>query len=707
MPDESPSILAEIISNFDYAMAYWRPIYAEGEKDIRYEIEGPWDPDEITARKGRVTLSLDEFGQYLNQICNEFRQNKRAVKVNPRGDGATDETARYRAAMIREIEYQSRAQQAYVTAGEDMVRRSFGFFKLKTEFEPGSFRRCLRVGRIQNPHVIYLDPDAKEADWSDCGWGFEIERMRERAFRKRFGNKAKVISFTDEHVSLAPGWITTGDDGKHVQVASYWRLDTKTRPLYLLANGQELNPSEDQAVQVVKVPKSQDFPLGKAAILDGYPIPIIDERDDNEKTVTQYVTNGVEIIEENPSDFDEIPIIPMFGREVWVSTGGASSRKFLSAVRLARDAYKAYCYARSAAVERLSMDPKTPYEGWEGQFATQTNFATVNQTPQGYVEFKPAVDPVSGASVWDKPSRNLTEPQINQYEVAAESFRRAIQAAMGGSPLPTSAQRQNQKSGIALERMEQSADQGNFHFIDNFDIALERAGRMMDRALDIVYDTPREVGLRSETDEYSTMKINERDPQTGDPIGFHTGRGDHGVTISTGPSYQSQRDAADDFLDKLSQNEVVFPRIADLVVKLKNLGPIGDEIAKRLAPPDGGSVPPEVAAQVQAAQQQIGEMQAEIERLKAGDEIKRYTVDEQEKTKRVLGLIKVDQQDAENLLEKMLGVLQSHTQRFDDLSQQVAQREHESASSEAERAHQASMAQQAQEAAAQQGAAQA
>jgi hypothetical protein len=684
MPDDA-AILKEIKENWLYASSYWHDIYTEGEKDVRYEIEGPWDQAELDARKGQVTLSLDEFSQYLNQICNEFRQNKRAVKVNPRGDGANDETARFRAGIIREIEYQSRAQQAYVTAGECMVRRSFGFFKLLTEFEPGSFRRCLKVGRVPNPHVIFLDPDAKEQDWSDAGWGFEIDKYRERDFKKKFGNKATITDFDGLSDDQRKGWITSGDNGKNIQVASYWRLDTKPQPLYLLENGREVSAAD--GLQVVKIGAEvvaidgQQFKVQKAAVLDGVPYRVIDEREDNEKTVTQYITNGIEILGQPiPSDFKEIPIIPMFGREEWVPDGGVSKRKFLSAVRLARDAYKGYCYVRSAAVARAARDVKSPYEGWEGQFATQTDFSKVNQVQQGFVEFKPAIDPQTGNAVWDKPSQNLAEPQLTQHEVLAEALRRAIQAAMGGSPLPTSAQRQNQKSGVALENIENSNDQGNFHFMDNYNIALERAGRMMDDALDVVYDTPREVGLRDEAGEYSTMRINERDPETDQPVGFHTGKGKHGVTISTGPSSADQRDAADKTVDQLIARPEILgpaaPRILALLIKLKNLGPIGDQISELLSPTEGG-VSPEIAAQIGQAQQTIQEMAAEIERLKAGDEIKRYTVDETEKTKRVLGLMKIDQQDAEVLLEKMLGVLETHTQRFDEMQKMIGDQKHQ------------------------------
>jgi hypothetical protein len=520
--------------------------------------------------------------------------------------------------------------------------------------------------------------------------------MLEKEFKRAFGDKVDTRSFSDDDVASSHGWITNGDDGKHIKVASYWKLKRKKNPVWQLEDGSTIVQSDHPEARKVKQDGEDHLAIPDLGIFR-----IVDEHDDSDNSVVQHITNGIQIIETNPTDWKEIPIIPMFGREEWVTGGGQAKRKFFSAVRHARDAYKAYCYASSVMFERLAMDPKTPYEGYEGQFETATDFENVNKNPTGYVEFKPKTTD-TGEVILPMPQRHLAEPQIGQYLSAVEFARRAIQASIGGSPLPTSAQRNNQKSGIALERIENSNDQGNFHFTDNFNIALERAGRMMDDALDVVYDTPREVGARSESGDYSTLKINQRHPVSGQPMGLHTGVGDHGVTISTGPSSQSMRDAADGFLDNLSQNPMVFPKIADLVVKLKNLGPIGDEIAKRLAPPGADGVDPAIQQHIQAAQQTIAQLQKELSDLKTGEAIKKYTVDEQEKTKRVLGLVAIDQQDAEMRLDQMLGTAKAHFQQLHDKYSQAADQQHQMAMQQLAQQHQVEQAQRAQSAQAQQ-----
>src|ERR1700730_15843164 len=85
----------------------WKDNYDEGAVDMRYLSGDPWDPADKQARKkaGRPCLSLDEINQFINQYCNNLRQQKIAVKITPEGDGAEDEDAKNRAHLIRGIEY--------------------------------------------------------------------------------------------------------------------------------------------------------------------------------------------------------------------------------------------------------------------------------------------------------------------------------------------------------------------------------------------------------------------------------------------------------------------------------------------------------------------------------------------------------------------------------------------------------------------------
>src|SRR3990167_7111704 len=100
---------------------------------MRYVAGDPWESEDRQKRKdaGRPCLSFDELGQYVNQGINDLRQNKRGIKLPPRGRGANDATALYRQSSIRDIEYYSNAQQAYMTMAADMFQRGYGWLRLK------------------------------------------------------------------------------------------------------------------------------------------------------------------------------------------------------------------------------------------------------------------------------------------------------------------------------------------------------------------------------------------------------------------------------------------------------------------------------------------------------------------------------------------------------------------------------------------------
>ena len=118
--------IKEMLERWSYFQDSWREIREAAKKDMRYISGDPWDPKEKRARQAvnRPCIVVDELGQYVNQLINDVRQNKRAVKVNPKGAGATDKTANFRANLIRSIEYNSNAQTAYITAAENAFQRS-------------------------------------------------------------------------------------------------------------------------------------------------------------------------------------------------------------------------------------------------------------------------------------------------------------------------------------------------------------------------------------------------------------------------------------------------------------------------------------------------------------------------------------------------------------------------------------------------------
>ena len=564
-------LIKDIREDFSYFRDFWRENMEEMRVDLKFVAGDPWDTDTRMAREdnGRPVLCPDELDQYLNATINNLRQNKRAIQVNPKGEGATDKDAERRAAIIRGIEYASNAQSAYTSAFENAINCGMGFFRVTTRITGKDGEVEPRIKMLENPLSVLLDPNAKEADFSDQKRCFVLDSIRKRDFARMYP-KAQKRSFDAGDVMAAPDWF----QAENILIAEYWRID-------------------------------------------GY-----DEQGQG-GTVTQYVTNGIEILSKTEWPGSWIPIIPVTGKKVFKPVGTQVKRYYYSMIRKARDAQLMLAYIASQEAEEYGMSPRSPFVGYVGQFETDAEaWQNVNQVPRSYLQVDPVVDGANGA-ILPLPSRPQFIPNAQAYEVGKESWRRAVQASMGITPLPTAAQRQNEKSGVALDKIQAQQAIGSFHFTDNFDRALENAGRQINELITRVMDTPRQVGVRNVDDSHDLMHVipGGAQPMMGQPQPdnvFDPTQGEFDVTISTGMSYQSQREAASAFVDTLMGelgNLPISPQAkATLLAKaiaLKDIGPIGDEMAKIIDPQgDGDPVPPQ-------AQQAIAQLQQQLQALNA------------------------------------------------------------------------------------------
>ncbi len=495
------ALLRRVREDYRYCKDYWREIFQEAETDSQYMAGDVFTATDIAERENRPSLVPDELSQYTKQANNNLRQNKRAIKVNPKGNGATDEDAERRAAIIKGIEYQSNAQAAYTTAFEACVETSMGHWRITTEEINANGDVQPRIKRIANQFTVYRDPMAREADFSDSSITFVQDVLRKRDFERKYPNAQNKSMGADEFNSAAD-WV----DGDNIVVAEYWvREDGK---------------------------------------------------------VKQYITNGFEILEEHDWPGSWIPIVSVFGEEKYIRTGGKSKRMFFSLIRRARVPQKMLAFIASQEAEEFGMSPRAPLLGYKGQFDSQREaWEVLNKVARAYMEFDIPSDWQPNWGPPPAPQRPQFIPNIAAYEAAFERWRRSIQAAMGITPLPTAAQRQNEKSGVALERIQTQQAIGSFHFTDNFDRALENCGRQLNELITLVMDTPRDVGIRNPDESHEILKVGAQKhldslPQQleGDPEYLVTDRGEFDVTISTGPSNQSQREEASSFIDLLVQN---------------------------------------------------------------------------------------------------------------------------------------------------------
>jgi hypothetical protein len=607
------SDLKEIRQEFADDTKEWQDIREEGATDTRYVAGDPWDPNDRKAREdcNRPCLSLDELGQYVNQGINELRMNKRSVKFTPIGDGATDDSAKFYENKMREIDYRSRAQIAYLTAAENMFQRSYGFCRVNVRYEHArSTNQDIWIDPVHNPDLITPDPTAQMPDMSDMKRCWVREPWTIEDFNARWPDyklKGRAIADFSRDAST---WISD----RQVWVSERWKIRTKKRELFVIQPRAQAQPGSVLGLQQGQPPPliakfKDELDADPQSLGD-----IVDTREVDDQSVYHCLTNGIEILEETDWKGKYIPIVSCVGKVLFVDLGVGAKRQILSLVRLARDPFMAYCFYRTCEMENVGMTTKNPYWAYEGQLDAQQmqDIAKSMHEPMAVLLAK-AVTAATGPNILPHPVRNVSEPAIQALSMGAEEMRRAVQAAMAQSPLPTSAQRRNEKSGIALQRIEESGQKGSFHFRDHYEDMITHVGVICEDLIDKIYDSPRKVGIRKANDTAEIVPINT----PGDPKSVST-QGSHLVTISTGPSFDSEREAANDFSDTLVQNiqiiaQVAGPKAAAAIlaksIKLKNLGPVGDEMVEIIEPPEykqgeQAQLPPQVQAALTGLQQE-------------------------------------------------------------------------------------------------------
>jgi hypothetical protein len=155
---------------------------------------------------------------------------------------------------------------------------------------------------------------------------------------------------------------------------------------------------------------------------------------------------------------------------------------------------------------------------------------------------------------------------------------------------------------------------------------------------------------------------------------LHTGKGEFDVTVSDGPSHESDREKQSEFVDTILESLPSLPipppiaqKILAMAIKMKNLGGIGDEIALLLNPPDPSNLPPEAQAAIAQIQGQLQQAQQEAAGLHmehAGKVLEQQTkiILQQMKNDNAVALVQL-QNDIKVLIAEVTAKSQDEAQR--------------------------------------------
>jgi hypothetical protein len=702
--DRKEALLELALKRWKIASDYESDMRVQALDDIRFAEGDQWDAQIREQRRlqGRPALTINRIPQFVQHITNEQRQNPISIQIDPVDSGADIETADILQGLVRHIQNQSNADEAYSNGFDYAVKGGWGYWRVITDYaDEFSFEQEIYIKRVENPFDVYLDPGGTESDASDINWGFVVADYTKEQYKEQFP-KSKYTAGIGDWVSTGNGWVQQDT----MRVAEYFYREMQQEKIVQTSDGQILLW---RTLPTLADGKTPDLPTG---------IRIVQTRTTQVPFVKWALINQQEVLEEREWAGKFIPIVKVIGQ----MTNIDGQRVYKGIVRDARDPQQQLNFMETAATEAIALSPKAPYfatpamvQGFEKQYAS------MNNTNRPFLLYNPDIKAGGGP------------PQRNAYEAPIQAMMAAVAQASGdlkstaGIYDAALGQGAGDVSGKAIQARQQQSTISAFHFGDNLKRSVKQTARILIDLIPFVYNSPqRVVRIIGEDGTQQTVQVNNQgmqDDQGNLPPGiegvYNLTTGKYDVTINTGPDYQTKRQAAvDGQMELMKTIPNAAPLIADLVVSNMDI-PQAQEISARLKtllPPaiqameqKQTDIPPEFAQQYAQLQAQMQQLQQQLQQ--SATDLKYDLSKEQMRIQsdQTIAQAKIELERERIQASIITAELNAKVQQgqmnaqneYDFLSQQIEQA-HEFAMTSVDQAHQQGMAVQQQQAASQQ-----
>lgn len=616
----------EIIKQAEKRLGICRTAENDNFNDARSDLKflkgehWPEDSKRLRTIEKRPCLTINKHPSFLRQITNDQRQNRPSIHVHPVDDAADPKTAEILEGMIRHIEYASQADICYDTSVHSAAAVGFGYFRFVTDFEsPDSFDQEIRFDRIRNVFSVHIDPSSKSPDGSDMKYCFVESSMTRKELRQEHPkSEAAITGPTDD------------DDNKEVLILEYYYIDEVPDTLLKLSNG-EVGFKSDLVELPEGVTVAQERPSFKRKVM-WKKLAGFDDKVPGKANPIRNEPRLTDVLETTEIPCDFIPVFLVIGTELDID----GKVTYSGIIRDSKDSAMMYDFWMTSATEEVSMRPKTPYIGAEGQFAGhEEEWRQANVRTFSYLEYKPkTVNGVLAPPPQRQPMADVPQGVLQMAMHASDEIK-----AVTGIYDASLGARGNETSGLAINSRKKQGDLSNFHYIDNLSRTVRHAGKCLVNMIPRVYSGPRVVRIIGKDDKISHASINQPGPrqlsvdeqdtvQVVQQILNDVTVGKYDVIVQSGPSFSSLRDESRAAMMELSGN---WPKLMDVagdeVVKSMDwpgASKIADRIRKSIPPElvaeegQGQQLPPEVKQVMDQAANHIQELEQQLQEAQKG-----------------------------------------------------------------------------------------
>lgn len=576
------SLAHERFSKVRTVEAEWR---RDASEELNFVSGRHWRDEEKAARKDRPCLVFDRISPSISQVTNDARQSQIEGRFTAVGGGADQKTAEILQGLSRNIDQDSGADVAYMTAYEYAVKIGRGWWRINIEYEDGdSFEQKILITRIANPFSVYPDPAAEQWDYSDMRFAFITEDLDRSIFKELYPDSlaGSLTDYTGIGDTVRDEWFPKGA----VRVAEYWWVEIQETKIAQLSDGR--------VVPVDEVPEG---------------LYIVNTRKKRTRIVHQALITGSEVLSESVWPGQWIPLVPVLGREI-IKDG---RRTLGGMIRPAMDSNLMFDYIASKIAEGFGLSALSQFLVAQGQLdGLEQRWADANRLASPYLEYK-----TTDAQGNQVPAPQRITPQINMGELSAglRIFSDATKADLAtfdaslGAPGP-------EQSGRAILARQREGDNAHFNYHDNLRRSMRHSTKIELDLFPHIYSEARMITILDPDGNSKSVMVNAPTIYQGLETIFrvgkdHIGASRYDVTLGSGRSYASRREQAAEQLPALAQAmPIIGQRAPDLVIMGTDL-PGKELIAERIRPPDiqqdqdGQPVIPPQAMQTMAQQQQV------------------------------------------------------------------------------------------------------
>lgn len=544
---------------------------ARDDMKFAFVAGSQWDTHLTNKRKNKPCYEFNRIRQLIRRVTGQQLKNKPQIKVRAVEDNDVD-TAEVYNGLIKNIEVQSSAENAYDTAFQWSCGGGFGVLRVVAEYEgDDTFNQRLKIKTVDDPVTnVWPDPAAREFDRSDARFWFITSMIGRDEYKARWPN-AEVCDFESGAPmdSFARDWWFEDE----VRIAEYWYMEEEEKTLYLLSDGtvtdaEEFDPIKDEAAAGAPGPDGQ--PTME-------PLTIKSTREVKKPCIYSCLVSGAGKLEE-PTKWggSMFPIVPQWGDLITIE-----GRQIYSGMtRFGRDAQMVHNFELSTLVEVVAKLPNSPMKATPEMIkGLESYYERMGYDDPPVLLYN--VDPKApSGSPTREPMAQFPAALANISAIATDELKANLgvfDASMGN--------RSNETSGRAILARQNEGDIANFVYVDNQIKALKRLGDVLVDAIPHYYDAERSIRILGEDNAEKFVKINRPtlDEQTGEVVIINDlSRGKYDVTVTVGKNFDTARMELAEAAQALSQTPGPGGMLGQFML-LKSLDVPGmDEMVKAL-----------------------------------------------------------------------------------------------------------------------------